>query len=265
MSRIIIYPYKMGSRSAGVLTEELRARGHRVLKVFPDRLYSPRPTDLIINWGNSTPINRITTMSIPPRFRNYCGAVRDASNKLTAFQIMQEAGISIPEFTTDHLQAETWHRLEDRTVVCRFNLTGHSGRGIRLMYPNRPADENWHTVPLYVKYIKKSEEYRVHVFNGQVIDIQQKRRRNGLARTEINYQIRVHDNGWVFARNEIYPPEMVIRESINAVSALGLDFGAVDVIYNRHYSTAYILEVNSAPGLEGQTINNYANAVEAIL
>ena len=38
-------------------------------------------------------------------------------------------------------------------------------------------------------------------------------------------------------------------EATKAVAALGLDFGAVDVIYNEKYGRAYVLEVNTAPGL----------------
>jgi glutathione synthase/RimK-type ligase-like ATP-grasp enzyme len=39
--------------------------------------------------------------------------------------------------------------------------------------------------------------------------------------------------------------------------ASGLDFGAVDVIWNERQQRAYVLEINSAPGLEGTTIDDY--------
>ena len=94
---------------------------------------------------------------------------------------------------------------------------------------------------LYVKYIKKKAEYRIHVFNGKIIDIQQKRKRHEAI--EINFQIRSHNNGWV----------------------LGLDFGAVDIIWNEKQQQGYVLEVNTAPGLEGETIINYANAIEELI
>jgi D-alanine-D-alanine ligase-like ATP-grasp enzyme len=38
----------------------------------------------------------------------------------------------------------------------------------------------------------------------------------------------------------------------------GLDFGAVDVIWNAQKEKPYVLEINTAPGLEGQTIADYA-------
>jgi glutathione synthase/RimK-type ligase-like ATP-grasp enzyme len=48
--------------------------------------------------------------------------------------------------------------------------------------------------------------------------------------------------------------------AVHCVSALGLDFGAVDVIENKKGS--WILEVNTAPGLEGQTLEVYRSAFE---
>jgi D-alanine-D-alanine ligase-like ATP-grasp enzyme len=39
-----------------------------------------------------------------------------------------------------------------------------------------------------------------------------------------------------------------------------LDFGAIDIIYNESRDQAYVLEVNTAPGLTGQTIQSYADA-----
>ena len=46
--------------------------------------------------------------------------------------------------------------------------------------------------------------------------------------------------------------------AVNAVKALGLDFGAVDIIYNEKENQYYVLEVNTAPGLEGTTLIKYA-------
>jgi D-alanine-D-alanine ligase-like ATP-grasp enzyme len=47
--------------------------------------------------------------------------------------------------------------------------------------------------------------------------------------------------------------------------ALGLDFGAADVLFNARRNQAYVLEVNTAPGLEGQTVNDYAEAFKEMI
>jgi D-alanine-D-alanine ligase-like ATP-grasp enzyme len=47
--------------------------------------------------------------------------------------------------------------------------------------------------------------------------------------------------------------------SVEAVAALGLDFGAVDIIEDKE-GNFYVLEINTAPGLEGHTVTSYAKA-----
>jgi len=277
--RPIIYPYKMGSGSARLLSTELRNRGHRALRVRPDGNYRPFRNHLIINWGNSHPpqwgINFRRTGG--PDYNNVLNmwpSVAVASNKLTAFQIMQEAGVHIPEFTTDVRVAMEWKF--EGPILARYKLSGHSGAGIEFV-PRQTAhwDTDYDAVlqamvddncPLYVKYIKKAAEYRVHVFRGEVIDIQQKMKRRDIDNEAVDYKVRNHANGWIYARDNITQPHaMVLEQANNAVRALGLDFGAVDIIWNNHYQSCYVLEVNTAPGLEGTTVTKYANAIETLL
>lgn len=278
MAHFRIYPYKMGSQSASRLAEGLRERGHRAFKVYPDRNYRPRSPHVIVNWGSSH----------SPQWLGFNHILNDpayvgvASNKLTAFQSMSRREVSIPDFTTNRDEAYQWYA-DGHRVVGRAKLSGHSGEGIYITDPlDYPAAEGGMDIahmseieyglqgaqrplPLYVKYIKKKEEYRVHVFRGQVIDIQQKRKRREVDNEEVNYQVRSHDNGWVFCRSDVRPAQSILDNAVAAVDSLGLDFGAVDVIWNEHQGQAYVLEVNTAPGLEGSTISAYINALEEII
>ena len=270
--RPIIYPYRMGSRSCKALAESLS--DVRAKRVRADGNYRPFRNHLIVNWGMSTLpeweedpyLQRFETNWI-----NHPEHIVDASNKLTAFEIMKSAGVSIPEFTIDSNVAIDWAQGGD-LVVCRTVLNGHGGNGILLseQHDKYPDSDMYRVTvpnaPLYVKYIKKSAEYRVHVFKGQIIDIQQKRKRRDLDNEMVDYQIRNHNNGWIFARDDIENPrDPVISNSLEAVRALGLDFGAVDVIWNDHYQKAFVLEINTAPGLEGTTLEKYSNAIRDLL
>jgi len=265
--RPIIFPYKFGSQSARALSEELRRRGHRAKRVRGDGNYRPSRNHLIINWGNST--QPTTWGYYEDRVLNMCGPVSRASNKLDAFGIMQgPTGVTIPDFTTDREEAQQW--VDDgNVVVCRSILRGHSGAGIGLV--GQQIEDGDHTgtvppnIPLYVKYIKKAREYRVHVFQGRIIDVQQKRKRGGIDSEEVDYQVRNHSNGWVYCRGDVAPNQSVLDNAIAATRALGLDFGGVDVIWNDHYEQATVLECNTAVGLEGATVNIYADAIEQLL
>lgn len=268
--RPIIYPYKSGSTSARLLSEELRLRGHRAKRVRPDGNYRYWSNHLAISWGNSRNPEWPSVRNAERIWLNRPESVYTASNKLRSFIAMREAGVSIPEFTTNasevHDSLGTSYGLE---WLARTKLSGHSGEGIVPIMGGQeygPEGEVWPRAGLYVKYIKKMHEYRVHVFRGEVIDIQQKRKRREVPNEEVDYQIRNHRNGWIYARNDISTPnDLVLTEAAKAVSSLRLDFGGVDVIWNEHSQQAYVLEVNTAPGLEGSTLTNYTNAIEALL
>lgn len=165
--------------------------------------------------------------------------------------------VRTPEFTTDRHQALRW-LMQGSTVVERHVLNGNSGEGIRLIEPN--GEEELRHPPLYVKYVPKKQEYRIHVCGGEAVDIQRKARRKDVADEDINWKIRNHDNGFIFARNEdgVVPPDVIVQ-AVNSVKILGLDFGAVDVIFNDKEQQAYVLEVNTAPGLSGSTLEGYVS------
>jgi len=188
-------------------------------------------------------------------------AIGQASNKLTAFRAMKEAGVSIPEFTTDPEVARTWIFEEKATVVSRYKLQGHSGDGIAV-HSDYDVFLRQQRAPLYVKYIKKQDEYRVHVFDGKVIDVQQKRKKREVNNDEVDYQVRNHANGWVYCRDNLNYPPSILSDATSAVAALGLDFGGVDIIWNEHQQKSYVLECNTAVGLSGTTLNKYVNAIK---
>ena len=119
--------------------------------------------------------------------------------------------------------------------------------------------------PLYVKYVKKQQEYRVHVFNGSVIDVQRKMRRTDTPDADVNWQVRNHCNGFIFGREGVELPDTALTMCVDSVSVLGLDFGAVDIIYNAHEDKYYVLEVNTACGLTGTTLEVYTAAIQEYL
>ena len=86
---------------------------------------------------------------------------------------------------------------------------------------------------------------------------EQKRRRNEHA--DPNWRIRNLANGFIYAREDVRPPECVTSVARRALDCIDLDFGAVDVIYNARQNRAYVLEVNTAPGVTGTTVDRYVD------
>lgn len=246
MKRIIVYPYNLGSRSANALKRSF----NRSKCVRPDGNYRPYKNHLIVNWGNSTLptwLNDNTTMLNRPSF------VASAVNKLTCLQKLQRNNIPTVEFTTDYRTAFGWYA-EGNNVIERHDIRGSQGRGIVVATETLNKD-----VPMYTKFIEKAREYRVHVFKGKVIDIQQKKRRADTEELQDGV-IKNVANGWVFCRDNItLPPEQINEVAIASINALGLDFGAVDILTKN--DQVFVLEINTAIGMEGATLTNYVNAI----
>lgn len=250
-----VYPYKLGSRSASVLAEHLRESGHRAFKVRPDGRYRYRPNHIVINWGSAL---KPAWDNGGVYYLNHPDNVAIASNKRLTFEAFSQGDVPTVDWTEDRETAASW--LENgHTVIARKLLRASAGRGVVAVEPG----DNLVNAPLYTKYLKKKYEYRIHVFNKEVIDVQQKRKERG---ENVDTKIRNHSNGWVFCRNDIdEPPAAVLKAAVDAVDSLGLLFGAVDIIYNQHYDRAAVLEVNTAPGLEGSTVHSYVRAITNIL
>ena len=253
-SRAVLLPYKMGSQSAKLLAKGLTDRlGLKVRRVRHHGRYRPRQRSLVINYGSGT---RPAWPALG-RWLNDPASTSRAGNKLSAFHAFKEASLPIPEFTMDRAVAADWVAAGN-TVVARTLLNAHSGRGIVLCDNTHPLVN----APLYVKYKKKRKEFRVHVFKDQVIDVAEKRRRRIEQRpATFDGYIRNHANGWVFCRDGVVKPADLDGLAIAACRALGLDFGAVDVIWNERENKCYVLEVNTAPGLTGTTLLNYTTAI----
>jgi glutathione synthase/RimK-type ligase-like ATP-grasp enzyme len=225
------------------------ARALGVKRIIPGGGYVPRSSTTIINWGSSN-----LGFHYSGRVLNRPEAVAKAANKLSTLSILHANGISVPEYTTDRMVARRWLE-DDYRVVVRHKLSSHSGQGIEIVRPDEYRELPH--APLYTKYVRKDQEFRVHVFNGVVIDYSEKRKRAGSSVT--SNLVRNHANGWVFCRDGVVCPDFVKTSCVKSVKALGLDFGAVDIVVRE--GKCWVLEVNSAPGIEGSTLRKYVEAL----
>lgn len=239
-----VYPYHPASESA-------KALGYPRIKHRNSR-FRPGANKIIINWGASK-----TPLVLGNRFLNYPDEVAIAVNKLSFLRSMHLQGLDalVPEWTRAWQMAEIWIR-EGHKVCIRQKLTGNSGQGLTIA----EREDQLVNAPLYTKYIPKREEYRIHVMHNQVVDIQRKARVRALPDRDVNWLIRNHNNGFIFQREGFHCPQVVLDAAVTVMRNTGLHFGACDVVWNERSNQAYVLEVNTAPGIEGTTVNKYREA-----
>jgi glutathione synthase/RimK-type ligase-like ATP-grasp enzyme len=214
---------------------------------------------LFVNWGCSKlPVNALPGQKV----LNKPEACALAKNKLLTFQKFKAAGVPHPEWWTNKNEID-----RKSIIIARQSLTGSGGDGIVVI---RPEDKEVANAPLYTRYIQKTAEYRLHVVNGRVIAVQQKRKDGEAEQTADQKLIRNHANGWNFAINNVTfandeQRNQCEQAAVASVAALGLDFGAVDLVVSKKDPRPYVLEVNTAPGIESPTIlEQYTNNFRTI-
>lgn len=183
-----------------------------------------------------------------------------ARNKLSTLDALQRADVAVVPFTSKLSVAMSWVK-SGNSVYARQELYGCGGEGICIFNNDSVggmSDTCQHT-KLFTLGITSDElkEFRVHIGKQHdgtiaVIDVTQKLRRKGWKELPtFNSLVRNHSTGWVYCRNNIKIPTVVLEESKKAATALGVDFGAIDVMYVD--GLVYVLECNTAPGLDSPT------------
>lgn len=279
MSKLMMYAFDQASESGDAVAKALGIKkvAHEGSK------FSGGPDYVVINWGSSNLPKTVKRC----RVINSDSAVAKAINKKAFFQWVGDKARTVP-WTTGPEVAKLWPK-----VVCRKRLEGKEGEGITIECPPMPqisppsgilgwlattlaGNNSVNPTPilspakLYTKFIEAKAEYRVHIVvsghtkgNPSVWEDTTKaiavhRKVDGTT-TEVKNTA----NGWKFKRVSIYPDDIVYQAK-KAVQAIGLDFAAVDVIWDG--DKAWVLEANTAPGIYDMpwTLQQYAKALSKL-
>lgn len=263
---LYVIPYKSGSKSAKALADALDVT---LLRKENSR-FMGNGNKIVINWGASViPDNCYRAFEVlnSPQEIQWIQDKQRFFKKTGDFPHRPAARFKISDVINDYLVNDSNAIWFARTI-----LNGHSGNGIEIIRNVEEAQAFRTPCNLFTKYIKKKDEYRVHFVNlggadPRIIFSQRKGfvADRGVQRDPL---IRNLANGYVYVNEGNHEGVALPAAVLNAVNAFlqtyirrsNINFGAIDIIYNLRYNTAYILEVNSAPGLSGLTINAYADA-----
>lgn len=191
-----------------------------------------------INWGYTK----------APDGMNSGEAIKLASNKKKALYTMESAGVSVPQLLTRQ-EAYRWHG----AIIGR---TSYHKKGSGFYYCETPRDVDYavaNGATHFMEYIDGAREFRVHIVNGESIKISEKYKSYDPDLDEFE------EGSWK------YPSKFKRKVSLRriakeAVGVLGLDFGAVDILYKKIDGEPrfFVLEVNTCPCLT----NDYSDTLE---
>lgn len=187
--------------------------------------------DKIIRWGNRADLRFNASGGV----LNRKDACSNASNKQRALELMAAAHVNVPPAVD---------RFDGELLIGRTE-THMQGRGAFMITSQRDFElaKNNLGCSHFMRYIPTDREYRIHVFKNEVIAMSEKRMTDHCT----SLHIRNFKMGWVFHYLDGVAPE-IVNLAKSAVSCLGLDFGACDIIKSVN-GNLYVLEVNTAPSL----------------
>lgn len=221
-----------------------------------------RTRNKVIRWGFSKDLETGNAGRI---FFPNANAIENCANKLTTFRILRDAGVSIPLFyTRDNELTNAKYPLYSRKPYHTM------GKDIIMIHNREEAIRDLRKGRYLVESINFLKEFRVHIFNGKIISMSKKYFRPQLweeiGSPVMKDLIRNNENGWGYHdyNDEENCPSKAKEEAIKAVAALGLIWGAVDLIQATN-KKIYVLEVNSAPGLRDKRVDIYADCIKKFI
>lgn len=213
--------------------------------------YPDVDSEFLVRWGTSY------DPAIDDSFQdviNSAESIALATNKLESLRVMSESEINVPMWNEDP---------EELVEQCGYPILGRKlrharGSDIQLCLQKRDFRRRR---DFYTSYIPTNREFRVHVVGGEAVRIQAKY----LDHPEMKKAwIRNYESGYRFRNPRLRLRPERLQAAIRAVSVIGLDFGAVDLIIGDDNLT-YILEVNTAPSCSPLTGAAYANGIANLL
>lgn len=180
-------------------------------------------------------------------------AIDMASDKYRAREAIDNEGVRVPSYSHDPNDLQ-------------FPIIGRPKRHYKCLnfhyYENREALERDYSLPQKIREgfyfqerIPQKKEYRVHMFQGDPMRIQVKYKRTSYP-DPIKRGMKF---GWGFKiRNHRSTSDVLLDMCRIAMESVSLDFGAIDAILGED-NKFYILEINTAPGLNDSGARLYAN------
>lgn len=251
MSLVYLMYNPRTSVTGRALFEELKSRNTSGINL---RRCNKRPPssspDYLIRWGNSLHDVGPNTVEL-----NTQESVRNTTNKAAMLAILSEAeGVRIPDtaFNSGDISEFSASASGLRDSNGQFFVRDHNDH---VRYDSRVRS----TDKYVTRNVNKTQEYRIHVFNGNTVGVYEK------IPEDSSVMIYKNENSTFRRLDQASRTDM---ESIRgarpmaraAVESLGLLFGGVDVLRTPD-GQFVVTEVNTSPALNGPNLARFADTL----
>ena len=201
------------------------------------RSYGTQELTHVINWGIQPAGLRRFTLNKPILNAD----ISTATSKIKSFEAVD---VRTPRVFQDAQEAA-------EAGIPYLARQDHMTQGRGITY-HQAGEQSSEQADFYVEYIHRRYEVRIHVWCGDVIATQYKRQSPGAVicnHTAGAFFLTWPLEGYLGTKNAQRAKDMAVQ----AVEEVGLDFGAVDILYGEDRKL-YFLEVNTAPAVESDSM-----------
>lgn len=240
---------KYSYSSAKCLRDALWEREIKLKLTSHRERFSEHPT---IRYGNSQRLGEESDTEI-----NSPQAIILMSKKDHFSNTLSEHGIWCPRFTL----LDSSNRPNEFPAIIRETLTASGGVGIHVVDTTEMVQTFLERRCWWTPFVQMDFELRVHIAGGVILKIFRKEFAG--ENEEEKYPIRNLHRGYHFSLKETknYPRVKDLVEKIQPHLPQGSFFYALDIGWNRERKEYFVLEANSAPGLNDNTASLYAEAI----
>lgn len=206
------------------------------------------PVNVFLRYGNSYSSTYIQKDSdINPK-----SLIHTCSNKLRFSELMLKNNLFAPKFIQDFTNISF-------PCVVRSTLTGYGGEGIYMVKNEDDLRKIYRNGYWWTKFVPMQSEFRVHIANGNIVKLFKK-----ILKEDHTEDMPIRNlKSCHFSLQNTEDKYSKLKELVTEISKIfgNKYFMALDVGWNTERKEYFIIEGNSAPGLNELTAEIYAKNI----
>ncbi len=192
---------------------------------------------IVVRWGNTIQVNLDNSIVY-----NKAEAITKACNKKVSREVFEANGLNCPKLIP-HIKNQNMMIAKELFPIIARPAKHSKGKNFIILKDLASVKNHMDNHPdwYYSAFVDKKQEFRLHVAHGKILNYLEKPNPGA---GKIAWNLAQNGEAFENVKWDDYNTE-ICKLAIKAVSTLGLDFGAVDIMLTKD-GKASLLEVNTA-------------------